>query len=195
MTILNGLCRSYGADRLRLVLVDPKGTELNGFEDDPHLDGEIGWDATHAREMLEAEVEEMQRRYQLFREHRCRDIASYNSKVDAGERVPWRLLVLDEYADLTGDPEDRKPIESNLRRLAQKARASGIHLIVATQKPSAEILSTSIRSNFPAQLALRVKTSQDSRIVMDETGAETLAGKGDAFLKTAKSTDRIQVAS
>ncbi len=95
----------------------------------------------------------------------------------------------------TGDPEDRKPIESNLRRLAQKARASGIHLIVATQKPSAEILSTSIRSNFPAQLALRVKTSQDSRIVMDETGAETLAGKGDAFLKTAKSTDRIQVAS
>jgi DNA segregation ATPase FtsK/SpoIIIE-like protein len=90
--------------------------------------------------------------------------------------------------------EDARGRTFTLKRLAQKARAAGIHVIVATQKPSAEIISTSIRSNLPAQIALRVKTSQDSRIIMDETGAETLAGKGDAFFRDGKTTRRVQAA-
>ena len=80
----------------------------------------------------------------------------------------------------------RSRIEQQLRRLTQKARAAGIHVIVATQRPSADVVSTTIRSNFPAQLALRVKTATDSRIIMDESGAEALAGQGDAFLRTAR---------
>jgi DNA segregation ATPase FtsK/SpoIIIE-like protein len=101
---------------------------------------------------------------------------------------------LDEYADLTSDKADRKKIEAQLQRLAQKARSSGIHLIIATQKPSAEVISTTVRSNLGAQLALRVKTASDSRVIMDEGGAETLAGKGDAFLKTIKGLVRLQCA-
>lgn len=96
---------------------------------------------------------------------------------------------------LTADRDDRRSIEQMLQRLSQKARASGIHVIVATQKPSAEVISTTVRSNLPAQLALRVKTGTDSRIVMDELGAEALAGKGDALLKTARRTVRLQCAA
>lgn len=192
-TILGGLCRSHPPERLQLVLVDPKGTELLDFEADPHLFGRIGFDAEDAKQYLADAVEEMQRRYELLKAKRVRNLVDYNRLPDVTP-MPWRLIVLDEYADLTSDKEDRKAIEDSLKRLAQKARACGIHLIVATQKPSAEIISTSVRSNLPVQLALRVKTSTDSRIIMDETGAEALAGKGDALLKTAKGVIRVQCA-
>ena len=192
--ILRGLCEWKSADELQLVLVDGKGTELVDFEDSPHLLGEIGWLPEDAIEVLDQAVEEMNRRYRIFKEHRVKSLPQYNESVPESERIPWRLVVLDEYADLTSDPDERKQIEASLKRVAQKGRAAGIHLIVATQKPSAEVLSTVIRSNLPAQLALRVKSSTDSRIILDEVGAETLAGKGDAFLKTAKGMTRVQCA-
>jgi S-DNA-T family DNA segregation ATPase FtsK/SpoIIIE len=192
--ILGGLCRAYDPSRLRLMLVDPKGTELLDFENSPHLEGEIGLFAEDAIELLEREAAEMDRRYQLLRDKRTKSIAQYNDLVSEEERLPWHLVVLDEYADLTGDKQDRAKIEGQLKRLAQKARAAGIHVIVATQKPSAEILSTAIRSNLPAQLALRVKTASDSRMIIEEQGAESLSGKGDAFFKTAEGTLRIQCA-
>ena len=103
-------------------------------------------------------------------------------------------IVLDEYADLTSDPDDKTRIEALLRRLTQKARGAGIHVIAATQRPSADVISTTIRSNLPAQLALRVKTATDSRIILDEGGAEALAGQGDALLRTARGLQRLQVA-
>ncbi|WP_157555616.1 FtsK/SpoIIIE domain-containing protein [Herbidospora yilanensis] len=192
-TILKGLIR-YDRSALRLRLVDPKGTELVDFEDDPHLDGMIGMDAADAIEILEETVGEMEKRYKDMKEIRARKLVEYNSKVDRVDRKPWIVVVLDEYADLTSDPEEKKQIEALLKRLTQKARAAGIHVIAATQRPSADVISTTIRSNFPAQLALRVKTATDSRIILDETGAEALAGHGDAFLHTAKGTIRLQVA-
>ncbi|WP_329097564.1 FtsK/SpoIIIE domain-containing protein [Actinomadura citrea] len=192
-TILKGLAR-YDKSALRLRLVDPKGTELVDFEDDPHLDGVIGMDAADAIEILEETVEEMAVRYKDMKATRTRKLVEYNAKVDKADRKPWIVIVLDEYADLTSDPEEKKKIEALLKRLTQKARAAGIHVIAATQRPSADVISTTIRSNFPAQLALRVKTSTDSRIILDETGAEALAGQGDAMLHTAKGTIRIQVA-
>lgn len=192
-TILKGLVR-YDKSTLRLRLVDPKGTELVDFEDDPHLDGTIGMDAADAIEILEETVEEMTVRYKDMKALRTRKLVEYNAKVDEADRKPWIVIVLDEYADLTSDPEEKKKIEALLKRLTQKARAAGIHVIAATQRPSADVISTTIRSNFPAQLALRVKTATDSRIILDETGAEALAGQGDAFLHTAKGTIRIQVA-
>ncbi|MET7487624.1 FtsK/SpoIIIE domain-containing protein [Streptomyces sp. NPDC005538] len=192
-TILKGLVR-YDKSTLRLRLVDPKGTELVDFEDDPHLDGMIGMDAADAIEILEETVDEMAVRYKDMKAIRTRKLVEYNAKVNKADRKPWIVIVLDEYADLTSDPEEKKQIEALLKRLTQKARAAGIHVIAATQRPSADVISTTIRSNFPAQLALRVKTSTDSRIILDETGAEALAGQGDAFLHTAKGTIRLQVA-
>ncbi|MFG3519972.1 FtsK/SpoIIIE domain-containing protein [Nocardia nova] len=192
-TILKGLIR-YDTNTLRLRLVDPKGTELVDFEDDPHLDGVIGMDAADAIDILEETVEEMTARYKGMKAIRTRKLVEYNDKVDEADRKPWIVIVLDEYADLTSDPEEKKQIEALLKRLTQKARAAGIHVIAATQRPSADVISTTIRSNFPAQLALRVKTATDSRIILDEPGAEALAGQGDAFLHTAKGTIRVQVA-
>jgi hypothetical protein len=192
-TILKGLIR-YDESTLRLRLVDPKGTELVDFEEDPHLDGMIGMDAADAIDILEVSVKEMDARYKEMKEIRTRKLVEYNTKVEKADRKPWIVIVLDEYADLTSDPEEKKQIEALLKRLTQKARAAGIHVIAATQRPSADVISTTIRSNFPAQLALRVKTATDSRIILDETGAEALAGQGDAFLHTAKGTTRVQIA-
>jgi DNA segregation ATPase FtsK/SpoIIIE-like protein len=110
-------------------------------------------------------------RYAAMKTARVRKLVDYNAKVNAADRKPWIVIVLDEYADLTSDPDEKKRIELLLKRLTQKARAAGIHVITATQRPSADVISPTIRSNFPAQLALRVKTSTDSRIILDETGA------------------------
>jgi S-DNA-T family DNA segregation ATPase FtsK/SpoIIIE len=193
--ILAGLCARKTPAELQLLLVDPKSTELVEFEGDPHLRGDIGWIAEDAIAILDEGIAEMERRYESFRSRRVRSLPDFNrGAADGSSRLPWWLIVLDEYADLTSDPDDRKAIEGRLKRLAQKGRAAGIHLIVATQKPAAEVISTVVRSNLPAQLGLRVKTAVDSRIILDESGAEALAGSGDAFLKTARGMQRLQCA-
>jgi S-DNA-T family DNA segregation ATPase FtsK/SpoIIIE len=191
-TILFGLTRHYASDELRLMLVDPKGTELAPFEGSSYLEGSIGWDDADAIKLLKAAVEEMQLRYQAFKTAGKRSLAEFNAGVPNEDRLPWWLVVLDEYADLTHDPMAKKEIEAELKRLAQKARAAGIHVIIATQKPSAEVISTNLRSNLPAQLALRVKSATESRVVIDEAGAENLNGKGDGLLKADGRLVRVQ---
>jgi DNA segregation ATPase FtsK/SpoIIIE-like protein len=137
----------------------------------------------------------MQASYARLKEMRVRDIGSFNAMVPADQRLPWHVVVLDEYADLTSEKDAKKAIEGLVQRIAQKARACGIHLIVATQKPSADVISTTTRSNLGAQLALRVKSSVDSRVIMDEVGAESLAGNGDAFLRlSGLEPQRVQCA-
>ena len=115
-------------------------------------------------------------------------------KKEALRGLDLKGVVLDEYADLVSNPDAKKTIQNCLQRLAQKARACGIHVIVATQKPSHSIISTVVRSNLPAQLALRTRDSTDSKIIMDATGAETLNGKGDAFLNIGNKLQRVQCA-
>ncbi len=193
-TILFGLVRSCSPAELRLLLVDPKGTELTALEGSSYLDGTIGLDDSDALSLVRRAVEEMQRRYAVFRAAGKRSLVDFNSAVPAGDRIPWWLIVLDEYADLTSDPQAKKDIEQELKRLAQKARAAGIHLIIATQKPSAEVISTNLRSNLGAQLALRVKSATESRVILDETGAENLNGRGDALFKADGRTIRVQCA-
>lgn len=192
--LLYGLVSAYSADELRLLLVDPKGTELQDFARTPHLLGEIGWGDAEALELLKHAVIEMQARYEKMREEKTRTISEFNSKVSADKRMPWWLVVLDEYADLTSEPAMKKEIEFELKRLAQKARAAGIHVVIATQKPSVEVISTVLRSNLPAQLALRVKSATESRVIMDESGAEMLNGKGDSYLKLGSASTRVQCA-
>ena len=193
-TLLAGMINYYGPEEFRLLLVDPKGTELEHFSESEYLEGSIGWDSEDAIVLLDKAVAEMERRYQIFRAARQRTLPAYNANAPIEDRFPWWFLVLDEYADLTSDKDAKKEIEDRLKRLAQKARAAGIHLVIATQKPGADVINTNLRSNLPAQLALRVKSSTESRVVMDEAGAEALNGMGDAFLKCAGITTRIQCA-
>lgn len=194
-TILEGLTRYYPPARLELLLIDPKGTELLHLENGPHLSGRsIGWDEADAIQLLTEAVDEMQRRYEVLKAARTRSITDFNAQASEADCLPWWVLVLDEFADLTSDPDAKKEIEKLLKRLAQKARAAGIHVIIATQKPSGEVISTNLRSNLPAQLALRVKSSTESRVIMDDTGAEALNGKGDAFLKNVRGLTRVQCA-
>ncbi len=195
-TILEGLCQTYSPAEFRLHLVDPKQVELVRFEDKPHSEGSAVSFAEDAIEILKQSVEEMEVRYGLMRElhrERVRDLPSYNRQ-RPDRTLARRLIVLDEYADLVADEQHRREIEHLLKRLAQKGRAAGIHVIVATQRPSADIVNTAVRDNLPTRMALRVATASASRIILDEGGAEALAGRGDALLKTAQKTVRLQVA-
>lgn len=193
-TILAGITTHYSPEQVRLQLIDPKGTELEHLSESEHVDGEIGWDEEDAKTILARAVEEMQERYGKFRAAKVRSLEDYNAQVGADALIPWWIIVLDEYADLTSEPEAKKIIEGHLKRLAQKARAAGIHVIIATQKPDATVISTNLRSNLPAQLALRVKSATESRVIMDDSGAESLTGKGDAFFKESGVLTRVQCA-
>lgn len=187
-TLLRGLVEQYTADQLELRIIDPKGNEFTLFEGLPHVPEPPGMDGEDAIELLEKSCEEMDQRYkamkELSRSRRARvsDIANYNALVEESQRFKWIVIVLDEFADLTSDKDHKKAIEGLLQRIAQKARACGIHAVVATQKPSVEVISSTTRSNLGAQLALRVKNSRDSQVLMDAVGAESLAGDGDAYL-------------
>lgn len=199
-TILKSAVSLYDASRLQLVLVDPKGTELLEFEESPHLqnpiaEGKIGLDSDDAIFFINACIQEMASRYERMKNMRVNNILKFNQKVRKEEQLPWILMVLDEYGELTADKSVRGNLESLLQRLAQKARACGIHLIITTQKPSNEVLSTIIRSNLPAQIALKVRSATDSKIVLsDQTGAEKLYGKGDALFNNGSTISRVQIA-
>jgi len=194
-TILAGMTEHYSPTEVRLQLIDPKGTELEHLSDSEHVDGEIGWDDEDAIEILSKAVNEMQARYSRFKTIRgVKTLSQFNGQASTDERIPRWVIVLDEYADLTSDPDTKKTIEGHLKRLAQKARAAGIHVIIATQKPDASVISTNLRSNLPAQLALRVKSATESRVIMDDPGAESLTGKGDAFFKESGVLTRVQCA-
>jgi S-DNA-T family DNA segregation ATPase FtsK/SpoIIIE len=190
--LLFGLVKFYSPEDLKLILVDPKGTELEKFSEIPHLLHPIGIDDVEALDLLKIAVGEMQARYEKIRSTRSRTIAEFNSKVPKEEQLPRWLIVLDEYGDLTQDPNSKKLIEHELIRIAQKARAAGIHVVIATQKPSADVISTNLRSNLPAQLSLRVKSATESRVIMDQGGAEMLNGNGDAYFKLGGSVTRVQ---
>lgn len=191
LTILHGAVRYYSRDELRLRLIDPKQTELNTLARLPHTDGQIGWTAEEAIILLEQAVEEMERRYEMFRLKAVRNISEYHSSESP---LPRWVVVLDEYADLVSDDDERKKIEKLLQRLSQKARAAGIHVIVSTQKPVVKVINTVVKGNLPGKIALRVNTAMESRVILDEPGAEKLAGKGDAIVLAGNGRVRIQFA-
>jgi DNA segregation ATPase FtsK/SpoIIIE-like protein len=193
-TILDGLCANYSPKELKLMLIDPKQVELCSYDGEPSLKRPIGYSPEDALAILDEAILEMEHRYSIFRSNRTKDLAGYNAIAGPTLQKERLLVVIDEYADLVNVKQVKAAIEERLQRLAAKGRAAGIHLILATQKPSATVLSTVIRSNFPAKLALRVAKNADSRVLIDEAGAETLAGKGDALLSTANGLVRLQIA-
>lgn len=193
LTILHGAARFYSPEELRFLLIDPKQTELNTLAGLLHTDGAIGWSGEEAIALLEQAVEEMELRYKAFREAgaNIRNISEYQSSIAPMAR--W-IIVLDEYADLVSDDNERKRIEKCLQRLSQKARAAGIHVIVSTQKPVVQVVNTVVKGNLPGKIALRVNTSVESRVILDGSGAEKLAGKGDAIIRMGNEQIRIQFA-
>jgi S-DNA-T family DNA segregation ATPase FtsK/SpoIIIE len=174
------LVMNNSPEDLRLVMIDPKMVELVRFNGLPHLYGKVETNLERILGVLRWTVVEMDRRYKLLEEMHARHLDSYNRKVrrrKGGEPLPRIVLMIDELADLMmSAPEQTEPA---LVRLAQLARATGIHLVVATQRPSTDVVTGLIKANFPARLSFAVASSVDSRVILDTSGAEALLGHGD----------------
>lgn len=178
--IISMLFQNSPAD-LKLQLIDPKGgLEFGAYENLPYLYGEIVDSDEKALCVLNEIIVEMESRYHLFRDCRVKKLSDYN-ELDGVDKKPYIVIVIDEFGDLVGMPKGNK-VKDAVRRLAYKGRAAGIHLVIATQKPTAKLIDD-IKSNLPARLAFRVATQNDSRVILDENGAENLYGYGDCLFK------------
>lgn len=173
--ILTSLLLNNTPTDLRLLLVDPKRVELTGYNGIPHLLGPVVVDAERVVGALQWVLREMDTRYKKFAKVGARNIVDYNRKGE--EHIPYLVIVIDELADLMMLAPDET--ERSITRLAQLARATGIHLILATQRPSVDVVTGLIKANFPARVAFMVASNMDSRVILDQTGAEKLLGKGD----------------
>jgi DNA segregation ATPase FtsK/SpoIIIE, S-DNA-T family len=187
-------------DELRFVMVDPKMVEMTEYNGIPHLLAPVVTDMEKVIGILRWAVTEMERRYQLFMRSGVRNIEAYHKRSkELGphlekppENIPYVVIIIDELADLMMTAPD--DIETALVRLAQKARATGMHLILATQRPSVDVITGLIKANFPARIAFAVTSQIDSRVILDTPGAERLLGRGDMLYKAADSDkpQRIQ---
>jgi len=168
-------------DHLKLMLIDPKMLEFSIYNDIPHLITPVITDATKAIAALSNMVGEMERRYKLMAESRTKNIDNYNDKIlkRGGNAIPFIVIVIDELADLMMN--GGKDVEFSIARLAQMARAAGIHLVVATQRPSVDVVTGLIKANLPSRLSYRVGQRIDSKVILDQLGADSLLGKGDAL--------------
>jgi len=176
-------------DQVRLILVDPKRLELGNYEGVPHLYTPIITEPKLAANALRNAVREMERRLKLLAEKGVRNIDQYNRLFDDGDTpslfgdngeekpIPYIVIIIDELADLM--MLDAGNVEESITRLAQMARAVGIHLVLATQRPSVDVITGLIKANFPARISFRVATKVDSRTILDANGAEALLGRGD----------------
>jgi len=166
-------------DQLRLLMIDPKMLEFSIYNDIPHLLTPVITKPKQAIISLNNMVNEMERRYELMAESRTKNIENYNEKVkrEGGEHFPYIVVIIDELADLM--MTSGKDVELSIARLAQKSRACGIHLIIATQRPSVDVVTGLIKANLPSRISYRVGQKIDSKIILDQMGAESLLGRGD----------------
>jgi DNA segregation ATPase FtsK/SpoIIIE, S-DNA-T family len=202
-TIIMSWLYTKRPDELKLVLVDPKMVEMSQFADIPHLMCPVVTEMSKAAAILEWAVNKMEERYEIFREAMVRDIAGYNAMTDEEKfavfnpqndlerakipkKLPYMVFIIDELADLI---LTNKEVEHFIVRIAQKARAVGIHLILATQRPQANVVTGLIKSNMPCRVAFKVASGMDSRIVLDQKGAELLLGQGDMLFLTPHTSE------
>jgi len=200
-TILASLLYRNSPSEMKLILVDPKHVELAAYQDIPHLLTPVITEPDKTISALKWAVNEMQRRYMLLAEHKVKDIKSYNLKIQSGKKkivvgdgeeeveeqlesgaMPYIVIVIDELADLMMVAS--RDVEALIVRLAQKARAVGIHLVLATQSPRVTVITGLIKANIPARIAFTVSQEVESRIILDHGGAEKLLGQGDMLLTT-----------
>lgn len=180
-TLLTSLLYRNSPSDMRLILVDPKQVEMAPYEDIPHLLTPIITEPEKTISALKWAVNEMERRYSLLAEQKLRDIKTFNQK-NSDEAMPYIVVVIDELADLM--MVAARDVEALIVRLAQKARAVGIHLVLATQRPSVDVITGLIKANVPARIAFTVASQVDSRTILDQVGAEKLLGQGDMLLLT-----------
>ncbi|MCA2000508.1 MAG: DNA translocase FtsK [Chloroflexi bacterium] len=184
-SILTCLLLYNTPDDLRLVLVDPKRVELTGYNGVPHLLGPVVVEMERVVGALQWMTREMDKRYHLFAQVGSRNITDYNAKMklQGQKKLPYLVIIIDELADLMMIAPDET--ERTITRLAQLARATGIHMILATQRPSVDVVTGLIKANFPARIAFAVASNTDSRVILDQPGAERLLGRGDMLYQAA----------
>jgi S-DNA-T family DNA segregation ATPase FtsK/SpoIIIE len=212
-TIITSLVYRHTPQTLRFLMVDPKMVELSMYNDLPHLRHPVVTDNNDAAAVLKWAVIEMERRYQLLSANGVRNLNDFNARIDAGQlmrspdpegeegdpdrwlyrggRLPFIVVIIDELADLMMTVQGE--VEKPLALLAQKARAIGIHLILATQRPSVNVITGLIKANFPSRIAFRVSSKVDSRTILDQNGADALLGNGDMLLLPPASNEPIRV--
>ncbi|AQQ72291.1 DNA translocase FtsK [Limihaloglobus sulfuriphilus] len=201
--IITSILLTKRPDEVQMILVDPKMVEMTPYQELPHLMCPLVTEMAKAERILAWAVEKMEERYILFRDAKARDISSYNrltrkqlierfdpqteeDEARIPKKLPYIVIIVDELADLM---MTNREVEDHIVRLAQKSRAVGIHMVLATQRPQRDVVTGLIKSNLPARISFKVATGLDSRIILDQTGAETLLGKGDMLFlhpKTSK---------
>jgi S-DNA-T family DNA segregation ATPase FtsK/SpoIIIE len=183
-SILTSFLLHNSPDDMRLVLVDPKRVELTNYNGIPHLLAPVIVEVDRVVGALQWMTREMDKRYHLFAKIGARNIGDYNTrmKLRNGKKLPYLVIVIDELADLMMIAPDET--ERTITRLAQLARATGIHMILATQRPSVDVVTGLIKANFPARIAFAVASNTDSRVILDQPGAERLLGRGDMLYQS-----------
>ena len=176
--ILSLIAKHKPAD-LKFVLIDPKRIEFGIYNKQKYMLTPVITEMSEASDILSFLVEEMERRYSLLEENLVKNISEYNESIG---HLPYIVCIIDEFADLMASNKD---VEAYVQRLAQKARAAGIHIILATQRPSVDVVTGILKANFPTRLAYKTASSADSRTIIDTTGAEKLIGRGDALFLAA----------
>ncbi len=190
--IYPSLLYRHTPQNLKIALVDPKRVTFPEFERMAWLYSPVLKDSDRATELMEKLVLEMESRYQQFEKASCADLSTYNQR--SHQPLPRIVCIFDEYADFMAEKEIRKALELSIKRLGAMARAAGIHLIIATQRPEAGIVTPIIRSNLPGRVALRTASEADSKIVLGgtETSASYLLGKGDLLYQIGPQLHRLQ---
>ena len=186
-TLICSILYKFSPEEVRMIMVDPKMLELSIYDGIPHLLLPVVTEANKAAQALKWAVKEMINRYSILSESGCRNISSYNVKAE--EKLPFIVIVVDELADLM--MVSSREVEASITRLAQMARAAGIHLVLATQRPSVDVITGLIKANFPARISFKVSSKIDSRTILDTMGAEKLLGMGD-MLFLPPGTSRIE---
>jgi S-DNA-T family DNA segregation ATPase FtsK/SpoIIIE len=194
-TIISSLVYNYDPNYVRFIMGDPKMVELQLYNGLPHLLTPVITEPAMTPSVLKWAIYEMERRYRLLSSMNTRDIERYNEKVkesrDGGENLPYIVIIIDELADLMMVAS--KEIEGYITRLAQKSRAVGVHLVLATQRPSVDVITGIIKANFPARIAFQVAQKTDSRTIIDQNGAEKLLGRGDMLYQSPMSSFPIRI--
>ena len=189
-TLISSILFKAAPDEVKFILIDPKMVELSNYNGIPHLMVPVVTDPKKASSVLNWAVQEMEKRYTVFASHSVRDIKSFNRRY-AEEKMPFIVIVIDELADLMMvSPRD---VEDSICRILQKARAAGIHMILATQRPSVNVITGIIKANLPSRISFAVSSQVDSRTILDRGGAETLLGKGDMLFSPQGAPKPIRV--
>ena len=189
-TLISSILFKATPDEVKFILIDPKMVELSNYNGIPHLMVPVVTDPKKASSVLNWAVQEMEKRYSIFANHGVRDIKTFNRRYPE-EKIPFIIIVIDELADLMMvSPRD---VEDAICRILQKARAAGIHMILATQRPSVNVITGIIKANLPSRISFAVSSQVDSRTILDRGGAETLLGKGDMLFSPQGAAKPVRV--